>query len=213
VTAGVYPIDIERFVGSVVVGQSYTLLVTTDTAAGTIPAGQTWTPDSSTTFAGDLQVFGNLDTNGQTVTVNGTLNISGTITNNTGIIAYLHRSGPLPPGQIRLIANPANDISDPDGDGTPNLLEYLLGTDPSASEPNPVQVIAPGHQLHLQFRFPHGIAGVTPTVEVTDDLAQWQSGTGHTEQVSDTLSSGFRALVIRDAVPGPQRFIRLRVTR
>jgi len=213
VTAGVYPIVIERFVGSVVVGQSYTLLVTTDTAAGTIPAGQTWTPDSSTTFAGDLQVFGNLDTNGQTVTVNGTLNISGTITNNTGIIAYLHRSGPLPPGQIRLIANPANDISDPDGDGTPNLLEYLLGTDPSASEPNPVQVIAPGHQLHLQFRFPHGIAGVTPTVEVTDDLAQWQSGTGHTEQVSDTLSSGFRALVIRDAVPGPQRFIRLRVTR
>ncbi|MDH4453922.1 MAG: S8 family serine peptidase [Verrucomicrobiota bacterium] len=212
-TAGVYPIIIERFVGSVVVSQSFTLLITTNAAASTIAAGQTWIPDSSTTVPGDLQVLGNLDTNGHAVTVNGTLSISGTITNNTGILAYLHRSGPLPPGQIRLIANPTNDIADPDGDGTPNLLEYLLGTDPSASDSTPVQVTAPGQQLQLQYRLPIGIAGVTPTVEVTNDLTQWQTGPGHTEIVSDSSSSGFRTLIIRDAVPGPQRFIRLRVTR
>ena len=93
------------------------------------------------------------------------------------------------------------------------VLEYLLGTDPSASDSTPVQVTAPGQQLQLQFRLPIGIAGVTPTVEVTNDLTQWQTGPGHTEIVSDSSSSGFRTLIIRDAVPGPQRFIRLRVTR
>ena len=53
-------------------------------------------------------------------------------------------------------------------------------------------------------------ASVTLIVEVSGDLAHWQSGPGHTETVGDTVNS----LVVRDLVPSgganSKHFLRLR---
>jgi hypothetical protein len=204
---------IERFTGTAVVSQTYPLLVLDATSQGQIGAGQSWTLDSNTTLPGNLTVQGTLNTNGQSLTVNGTFINNGTFTNTSGVLNYLHRSGPLPPGQIRLISNPANDIADTDGDGIANLMEFYLGTDPSARETSPLTASIIGGSLTMTHSHPLGIGGVTATVEVCSDLADWQSGSGHTQTVSDTTSGGQQVIVVRDTVTSDRRFIRLRVSR
>ena len=211
--AGLYQLVIERFTGTAVVSQTYPLLVLDATNQGQIGAGQSWTLDSNTSLPGNLNVQGTLNTNGQSLTVNGTFINNGTFTNTSGVLNYLHRSGPLPPGQIRLISNPANDIADTDGDGVANLMEFYLGTDPSARETSPLTASIIGGSLTMTHSHPLGIGGVTATVEVCSDLADWQSGSGHTQTVSDTTSGGQQAIVVRDTVVSDQRFIRLRVSR
>lgn len=99
---------------------------------------------------------------------------------------------------------------DPDRDGAPNLLEFVFGTPPrTAGAPTVTPIaLAGGHlQITIPRRSDHPAA---LTVEVSPDLANWYSGAGHTQTVSD----GPAALVVRDLTPldsaHPKRFIRLR---
>ena len=210
---GVYLLIIERYTGIEVVSQTYPLLVLDGAGHGVIGAGQTWTLDRNTALPANLNVQGTLDTNGQSLTVNGALINAGTLSNTSGVLNYLHRTGPLPLGQIRLIQNPVNDLADADGDGICSLMEFYLGTDPSVREILPATVTLTDGRLTMSHRHPLGIGGVSARVEVSGDLGNWQWGPGPTQTMSETTEGWERVLVIRDDVAADRRFIRLRVMR
>jgi hypothetical protein len=99
---------------------------------------------------------------------------------------------------------------DPDHDGSPNLLEFVFGTPPKtagAPAATPVALVGGHLQITIPRRSDHPAA---LTVEVSSDMADWDSGASHTQTVSD----GPAALVVRDLTPldtdHPKRFIRLR---
>jgi hypothetical protein len=99
---------------------------------------------------------------------------------------------------------------DPDHDGSPNLLEFVFGTPPKtagAPAATPVALVGGHLQITIPRRSDHP---AFLTVEVSSDLANWDSGASHTQTVSD----GPAALVVRDLTPldtdHPKRFIRLR---
>lgn len=107
-------------------------------------------------------------------------------------------------------ANGAND--DPDLDGTPNLLEFVFGTDPVVSNKptaTPVALVSGHMEITVPRRIDHPAMLV---VEVSSDLEHWFSGSGHTQVVSD----GVLSLVVRDltsiGASDPRRFMRLRAS-
>ncbi len=211
---GFFQIVIERFIGATVVSQIFPLLVADGAGDYAIPAGKTWTLDQATTLGGNLTVNGSLNTNGRALVVNGKIAAGAGMTNASGSISYLNRSGALLPGATFLIANAANDLADFDGDGSGSLVEFALGLDPSTPDVArlPVATLVQGH-LTLTYSVPIGAGGVTETVQVSGDLATWRSGAGFTETMSDTTSAGIRTVVVRDVATAAPRHIRLRVSR
>lgn len=212
---GFYQIVIER-VGSTVISQTFPLLVADANGNYQVPTGKTWTLDQPTTLAGNLTIVGTVNTAGFALTVNGTIAVdpAATVTNATGAISYLQRSGSALPGATALLLNAANDLADLDGDGTVSLLEFELGMDPSADSRLGLPQISnvAGH-LTLSYATPVGITGVTAAVEVSGNLTQWSTGPGFTEVMSDTTANGVHTLVIRDVATAAPRYIRLKVTR
>ncbi len=113
------------------------------------------------------------------------------------------------------------DHADPDSDGVVNLLEYAFGLEPLAASRAGLPVVAlqpatAGGPLFLTLTYttPDTVADLAFVPEVSGNLADWQSGPGHTETVSDTTTEGIRTVVVRDTVPvstGARRFIRLSV--
>ncbi|MEO7317925.1 MAG: S8 family serine peptidase, partial [Chthoniobacteraceae bacterium] len=213
---GFFQIVIERFTGTTVVSQTYPLLVADAAGNYTLPAGKTWTLDQATSLTGNLLVSGTLDTNGRALSVAGkiTLAPSASVTNASGSISYLQRSGAALAGTTYLLANAANDLSDIDGDGILALAEFALGLDPTAPSLAGLPSIANiASHLTLTFTAPIGASGVTDSVEVSGDLITWQSGPTFTETVSDTTAASIRTVVVRDLATTPPRYIRFRVSR
>jgi hypothetical protein len=112
---------------------------------------------------------------------------------------------------VELAGEPLNGPQDdPERDGVSNLIEYVFGLSPKlagAPPVTPLQVVGGYLRMTVPRRIDHVSAQLT--VEVSSNLATWQSGPGHTVVVSDTPA----ALVVRDAVPfanSPRRFMRLR---
>ena len=108
-------------------------------------------------------------------------------------------------------------VADPDHDGIPNLLEYSLGLSPKAAGSSglPVagtQPFSGKNYLTLNFNKPLTIGDVTYTVQVSNDLKTWNSGTGYVLRTDDGTTS---QAVFRDATAigdSPSHFIRLQVT-
>ena len=108
--------------------------------------------------------------------------------------------------------NGPND--DPDGDGTPNLLEFVFGTPPLQAGPptaTPVEIVTIAGQRFLQITIPRRSDHLALlSVQVSSDLANWQSGPEFTTVVYDDEAG----LVVRDRTPlgadAPKRFMRLR---
>ncbi|MFT4175257.1 MAG: autotransporter-associated beta strand repeat-containing protein [Luteolibacter sp.] len=107
---------------------------------------------------------------------------------------------------INATGDAANQF-DPDGDSIPNLLEYALGTNPTASTLSPVQTSLVDNAL--QITFPRiADPDLTYTVQGSSDLINWStiwssSGSSNVEgtvTVSDTVTGADR------------RFLRLCVT-
>ena len=100
--------------------------------------------------------------------------------------------------------------SDPDGDGTPNLLEYALNLHPR--QPSPVGLPTLGGDastLSLTYRKDPSKPDIGWQVEASPDLSTWNP-------VSDSLIGSDGAIEIRRAsvpVEGPSRFLRLKVTK
>jgi hypothetical protein len=115
--------------------------------------------------------------------------------------------------QENLTAEPLNGPhDDPDQDGTPNLLEFVFGTTPQVSNP-PVATPVTLESGHAVITIPRRIDhAANLVVEVSGDLAVWNSGPAHVE----ITSNGPAALVARDLTPlgpaNPQRFIRLKAS-
>lgn len=210
---GLYQVVIERYLGSEIVSHSFPLLILDASGSGTIATGRTWTLDVDTLVPGSLNVVGRVDTNGRSLVVGNTLALTGEFENATGSVTYLHRTGLLPSGVLRLTPDVGNDVADADGDGLNNLLEFYLGADPSRATQLQEMVSLPAAHLTLTHSVPAGISEVTGIVEVSENLVDWYSGLGHTVVVSDVVTAGVRTRVVRDAVTGDRRFIRLRATR
>jgi hypothetical protein len=212
---GLFNVVIERFTPAQTVSQTFTLLVADAAGNLTIAGGKSWTLNGDATLAGGLTVLGTLDTAGRTLSVPGVFANGGTVLNSAGTIAWLHRNGALPRGRVALIADAVNDLADDDGDGARNLVEFMLGMNPSvASLAGIPTVISDGGHLSLTCAILAGVSGVAPIVEVSSDLnAAWNSGVGFTETTGDTTVSGVRTLTVRSIATDAPLFIRLRAAR
>ena len=109
------------------------------------------------------------------------------------------------------LANPALEATvwgtgtDPDGDGTINLFEYALGTDPNSAAGNAATAlrcapVADSTDLQLTFKRVKGLQGVAIGLERSTDLAAWSAvpGTGYTETATD-CGCGLETVVWRFA--------------
>jgi hypothetical protein len=68
----------------------------------------------------------------------------------------------------------AGDFADPDGDGILNLLEYALGSDPTAPDPkNSLAVAIAGGHLQVSFNRNGSATDVTYIVETSTELTTW----------------------------------------
>ena len=111
-----------------------------------------------------------------------------------------------------------NPNDDADGDGVPNILEFVVGTSPSSATDRPTegwgksQVTPEDGKSYLELRVPRRRDRPAKfTAQVSSDLNTWASGTNHTRVVSDTAE----AMTVRDTVPigeaGNARFMRVNV--
>lgn len=208
---GVFTVVIERFSGATVVSQTFPLFVANASGTYVVQIGKSVTLDQPLSLTGNLSILGTLDTAGKSLDINGTISAASGVTNATGTISYLHRSGALIPGNTQLIANPTNDLADPDGDGISNLVEFMLGLDPSAPSADglPLLSLNANHPA-LSYVVPVGALGATQSVEYSQTLASWSAGA--VETLSDTVAGGLRTIVIRATTPGPG-FLRVKVSR
>ena len=70
----------------------------------------------------------------------------------------------------------SGDFADPDGDGSLNLLEYALGSDPMlAGGNNSLAVAISGGHLHVSFNRNNSATDLTYLVETSTDLATWSA--------------------------------------
>jgi uncharacterized delta-60 repeat protein len=109
--------------------------------------------------------------------------------------------------------------ADFDGDGLSNFQEFALRSLPKtpdlAGKPQ-VSILTVGQSQYLALTYRrYKWAGAAFSVQVTEDLQAWSSGSAHTTEVSRTdHGNGTETVVTRDNTPmspGGRRFIRLRM--
>jgi len=110
--------------------------------------------------------------------------------------------------------------SDPNRDGTPNLLAYAFGIDPletstTANGGLPVIDSTSGY-LEITYTRLKNVSNLTYAVETSSDLVTWLTGPTQTTQVGVTSLDEQRERVsVRDLTPltgSTRRFLRVRVT-
>ncbi|MCP5532185.1 MAG: cadherin domain-containing protein [Akkermansiaceae bacterium] len=111
-------------------------------------------------------------------------------------------------------ASVSGDLSDPDHDSLPNLVEYALGTDPTMANTSgiSIEMADAGGRSCLRIRVPldANATDVDVAVEGTgnpDDPDSWSTAGMVVESSTPAL------LVVRDSIGGPRRFLRVRVSR
>ena len=135
----------------------------------------------------------------------------------TGTWGYLQETGAVIPNVV--LADP---LSDWDGDGRSNLMEYALGTDPTNPTDNAtgmnVWIMTDSGSKYLALGFKQRIAAGLPLQyipQVSGDKQTWYSDASHVLSVRVTaIDSQFNYVTVRDTTPltpTTPRFIRLTV--
>ena len=116
----------------------------------------------------------------------------------------------------------SGDTADPDHDGIPNLAEYAFNTNPKTAGlsglPTMGTVNAGGtNYLTISYEQVLVNTDITYAVQVSGDLATWNSGPGFTALVSVVdHGDGTETVTVRDTVPMSSvlsRFIRVHISR
>jgi len=116
----------------------------------------------------------------------------------------------------------SGDTDTPAGDGVPNLIKYALGLGPmtNGSQYLPVTgttTISGTNYLTLTYTQVIAATDIVYTVEVSNDLLTWNSGTGYTAVLSTTPNGdGTNTVVVQDLAPAgstPHQYMRLKVTK
>jgi hypothetical protein len=110
-------------------------------------------------------------------------------------------------------------LDDPDGDSVVNLMQYALHRNPAGPDPEPparqsTQRIGNQDFLALSYDRLKSTFDLDDIVEVSLDLATWQSGPLFTTGVSIVDHGDTETITIRDTTPmspATPRFIRLKV--
>jgi len=150
------------------------------------PVGFTYNGTTSAPVnAGNYTVVATITDSNYTGTASGTLVISGAASMDSWRTSHFTAN--------EITAGLAADHADPDGDGSDNLTEYILGTDPRAFTPQPLALTpAAGNQFTLTFTARSatgsGYAGLTRKYDLQQstnlaDPNSWQSVAGQTNIV------------------------------
>jgi hypothetical protein len=131
---------------------------------------------------------------------------TGTLTITPSFLTWQDAS--FSPAQVA--AGEAAPTADADRDGTPNLAEYALGTDPNTFTAAPAAVFS-ANALTLTFTRPKGLADVTYSAESSAGLGSWSPVSLQVISSTET-SETVQAEVSRTEFPGV-RFLRLRFAR
>jgi hypothetical protein len=126
-----------------------------------------------------------------------------------------------PPGPA-FVPNPqtGNPLTDTDGDGHADLLEYATGSDPAnaADIRRPVageMIIGPNRHLTLSYRRDNAADGIDCAVEFSPDLSGWVADLSAVVYVATVNhGDGSATVTYRAAAPlgdGAEQFLRLRV--
>jgi len=107
---------------------------------------------------------------------------------------------------------PSADADDSDGDGLPNLVEYALGTNPSAQTPGPAFAIDGSNRLSLTFRASKETGGVTMIPEASATLTEGSWTSPELEQLPDE-NFATESWVASVPLTSARTFLRLRITR
>jgi lysophospholipase L1-like esterase len=116
----------------------------------------------------------------------------------------------------------AADAADWDGDGQVNLLEFVLGTNPTnavAEHPFQMGFIRDAGADYFSLSFPRRKnCGLSCVVEATETLSGLNPWTDQAIQIAPTVDrdAAFEQVTFRDTVPrnaAPTRFMRLRVVK
>ncbi len=116
----------------------------------------------------------------------------------------------------------SGDSADPDGDGIPNLEEYAFNTEPKIADISGLPIVSTvdvggANYLAISYRQVIFNTDITCTVQVSGDLATWNSGPGFTTQLSDVDNGdGTETITVRDDTPISsvnQQFIRVHISR
>ena len=106
-----------------------------------------------------------------------------------------------------LLSSHATVVSDSDGDGFPNLLEYLSGTDPTKAEPNTIPSLSADGST-FTYRQRRELLGISLLPEISTDLKTWTPLT--TRPRKTVIPDSEIDLNTFDLPAGAGNFIRLR---
>lgn len=110
----------------------------------------------------------------------------------------------------------SGQAADPDGDGVPNLLEYLQDRNPLVRDGGPLAAsISAGH-LTMVYEQLRAVPGWVAWVEYSGDLVNWQQGVPSLELVStEILDARRKRVTVRAAAQlgpvNPRGFLRLKI--
>lgn len=118
------------------------------------------------------------------------------------------------------LADPAKsgDLADFEKDGIVNLHEYAFGIEPKTSDAGglPIVSLQPGGALAIAYTRVKSATDITYTVEVSNDLAMWNSGAASTSVIGTDDHGATETVKVGSLLaPDPRgwQFMRVRVTR
>jgi hypothetical protein len=169
-----------------------------------------------TLISSDQAINGTLGTS-LTTTLNGIPAKLALADGNTDLVLIVTLNTPLQSWRQTYFGSTQNtgdgaNTSDPDKDGLPNLIEFLLGTLPNdAASTSPITTQLASGELSLTYtRVISTLSDVTPTVEWSDDLIEWSTVGVNASVVTNTATTETIKAVIPQS--GNTLFLRLRAT-